>query len=314
MDRTDLSKYCIKSYGWKEGDAHRLVNEFCDRFIPIKRHLKDYDDELCSPPLLIEKVWQAALLFTKGYAALCDGPFIHRDPNCNNQSDLARQRYERATSVYVKMFSKNPPNALWPKFEDNVGESDKDLSKESKRSVKLVAATNEGSKRSSTTDRNKQGLLLGNDSDSDKEACQLVSKNSKLSAIAADQGNESSSSTVLTYQGSPISSHPFRLRSHREGSNSKAKRSAEDQGPQDVKRTRQVIYVKGLRGELIPIDTTPGITVDLFKQKINAITGISVCQQRLIFAGKQLEGEKTLAEYGICYEWTIHLVLSLKGC
>ncbi|XP_068231307.1 NEDD8 [Palaemon carinicauda] len=81
----------------------------------------------------------------------------------------------------------------------------------------------------------------------------------------------------------------------------------------NYKKFKMLIKVKTLTGKEIEIDIEPTDKVERIKERVEEKEGIPPPQQRLIFSGKQMNDEKTAADYKVQGGSVLHLVLALRG-
>ena len=77
--------------------------------------------------------------------------------------------------------------------------------------------------------------------------------------------------------------------------------------------TRMSITIRSLTGQSIPLRVKKAYTIEAAKQMVQDAGGAPPDDQRLIYAGHQLENKDRLVDYNIQDRSTMHLVLRLRG-
>lgn len=103
-----------------------------------------------------------------------------------------------------------------------------------------------------------------------------------------------------------------------------AKRARQEQGPQvqqepqqegrDGQASSMQLFIKTMTGRTLTVSMGKDDTVLAVKQWLRGAGAGNVEDMRLLFSGKQLEDDKTLRQYGVSRECTLHLVSRLRGC
>jgi hypothetical protein len=95
----------------------------------------------------------------------------------------------------------------------------------------------------------------------------------------------------------------------KEGETKKEVKTEEEAKKADTFR----VFVKSLSGVTFSLEVTADMTVLQFKEAVTKLNGVVPDDQRLVFAGKQLEDIRTLTSYNVEKDSTIHLISALRG-
>ena len=73
------------------------------------------------------------------------------------------------------------------------------------------------------------------------------------------------------------------------------------------------IYIKTLTGRTVSLIVEEGETIKTVKVKLRDKDGVPVEEQRLVYNNQELEDSKTLQQYGIMREATLHVVINPRN-
>jgi hypothetical protein len=282
METTVFVHHLQRKLNVSSSMATNLAKELIERFLPIKRHLQDFDAILCSPSPLLDMAWHELILFTKLYAKLCGKSFLHHNPAGElDDVQVKAQRYAKTRVAYEELFGAIPNDhdiwpALYPDEEDNVlaGKTSRD-EHEGEEEAGMSTVSDESSPSPSETRKNKRSKPNRKKARSTQNL-EEEEEEEPMSMVVQDNAP---SASVMLLQPTMIS-----------------------------------IRNAGTDTIMMTFDASDYGTVHDIKTALLRTSGIPRCQQRLIFNGQQLQDERNVSDYNIPHGAVIHFMIKQSGC
>ena len=288
-NKTALAHRCAREYKWAQSTAQSYVNEFLDKFIPIKKYLNDFNDRICSAPPTLNKVWIIALTYTQQYQDLCGESFIHHSPDHEefDPIEVKNERYKATLKAYEELFGDVVDEIAWK--------------------CPIVYFFKRVAVESTATGANRRP--------SDEEATtspQIKRRRiEKQTESGADDDHNPSDESEDDSDHSPSDASEY------------DKNAAGFQGPDYPKERLEAIErnvsertveftisVMTLVGTTYKIQVSGEHLVEEMKMLVANQNGPPMNCQRLLFGGQQLlDDHRTLAEYKIKSSVTVHLIV-----
>ena len=302
-DRQDLiSRYASSIQ--KNADSEEVIEAVDEYYkaMKVKKHLKDFDATQASFGGPIDDIWHLHVLNTLSYRKFCGNKFIHHDPNGGNDP-LARQtRYATFLDTYKKLFDVEAPTKFFTPLPSliEVNAKEEMAKVEDKKEEEDIRGLSINIQ-SAMTARFQIKILPETSIKRVKEIIEkkrgYESSHQRLIFAGKELKDDQTCASIQLEEGHTLSCCLNAL-----------------ENVEKYDSSCKTILYQQMDSSLSSLQVLPSTTVSRMKELIERKSGIPVDQQRLVFAGKQLQDSETFASTRMHEECTIHVALSVHGC